>query len=104
MVAYMQQDGDGTFVPPAEAIGRDDIANIPIQASDNSVIDNATLPTGYTLASVAANPLFGAAPYRGEFGLGEVQAFATRVRPYRKLLSAQGIYRRELFTAESNVP
>lgn len=98
MVAYMQQDTDGNPVLPAEAIGRDDIVTIPIQAIDSQVDDVADLTgMGYNLAPPAINPLFGAATYRGAYGLGEAQAFATTIRPYRKVLSAQGIYRREVY-------
>jgi hypothetical protein len=98
MVAYMQQDGGGTFVPPAEALGRNDIVNIPIQADDSSVTGNTTPPAPYTLANPATNPLFEASAHRGVYGLGEAQAFAVTVRPYRKVLSAQAIYRREVFS------
>ena len=36
-------------------------------------------------------------PYAGPGGLGRQAAWARDVRPYRRVLSAQGIYRRELF-------
>ena len=35
--------------------------------------------------------------YSGPYGLGRQLAFGREVRPYRKLLSAQAIYRREVF-------
>jgi hypothetical protein len=97
MVAYMQQDGDGAFVLPAETLGRDNLVNIPVQARDGSVTENATLPPGYTLVSPSPNPTFGASPHRGTYGLGEAQALRYTVRPYRKVLTAQAVYRREVF-------
>jgi len=39
-----------------------------------------------------------ASPYAGTFGLGRQEAFGRPVRPFRRLISAQAIYRRELFT------
>jgi len=36
--------------------------------------------------------------YAGEQGLGVQQAFGTRVRPFRRVISAQAIYRREVFS------
>jgi hypothetical protein len=35
--------------------------------------------------------------YSGQYGLGSQQAVGTTVRPYRSLISAQAIYRREVF-------
>ena len=35
--------------------------------------------------------------YAGRFGLGKQLAFGKSVRPFRRLLSAQAIYRREVF-------
>ncbi|MBV9124230.1 MAG: pilus assembly protein [Planctomycetes bacterium] len=36
-------------------------------------------------------------PYSGPTGLGQQAAYGTTVRPFRKVLSAQAIYRREIF-------
>jgi hypothetical protein len=38
----------------------------------------------------------GIGPYSGDYGLGAHYAFATTVRPYRSLLSAQALFRREV--------
>ena len=35
--------------------------------------------------------------YNGDYGLGQQYAWAKTVRPYRSLISAQAIYRREVF-------
>lgn len=106
MVAYVHTDQDGNVLNPTETIGRDDVLNVPVTANDAGVQGDATatFPTAETLAAAnyslvnpAPDPNIGASPNRGEFGLGEAQAFATTVRPYRKVLTAQGIYRREVF-------
>jgi hypothetical protein len=96
LVAYLQTDGNGNAVPPAETLGRDDLVNIPVQADDASVTHDM-LPDGYTLESLTPNSVVDGSPNRGEFGLGEMQALGTTVRPYRKVLTAQAIYRREVF-------
>lgn len=63
-----------------------------IDADDSSVLENNAAP-GSTLDSGAA-----AGTYAGPYGLGRQLAFAGRtVRPYRRLVSAQAIHRREVF-------
>lgn len=96
MIAYRQSDSAGNAIPITEAVGQDEISNVFVAASDTTV-SNASLPDGYTLAPPAPNPQFGAGVHRGQYGMGELQAFGTLVRPYRKVISAQGIYRREVF-------
>ncbi len=96
MVAYIQTDQSGNPVPPSETLGRDDLVNVPVQANDDAVT-HAMLPAGYTLENPTANSVVHGSPHRGEFGLGEMQAFGTTVRPYHKVLRAQAIYRREVF-------
>ncbi|MHC4880529.1 MAG: TadE/TadG family type IV pilus assembly protein [Planctomycetota bacterium] len=106
MVAYVHTDQGGNILNPTETIGRDDVLNVAATADDASVQDatSATFPDGntlsaanYTLVDPAADPSIGASPHRGTYGFGEAQAHATTVRPYRKVLTAQGIYRREVF-------
>ena len=106
LVAYIHTDSGGNVIRPADSIGLDGVQNIPVIADDATVTGaaSATFPNGQTLAAAgyslvdpAANPSIGAGPHRGTYGLGESQAYATTVRPYRKVLSAQGIYRREVF-------
>jgi hypothetical protein len=66
------------------------VANI-IEANDAGVAATNPAPGG---------PVGGAAeigPYAGAYGLGRQLAFIKNVRPFRKLLSAQAIYRREVF-------
>ena len=39
----------------------------------------------------------GSNPNAGEFGLGELEALSRVVRPFRRVMSFQAIYRREVF-------
>ncbi len=97
MVAYQQQDSGGSVIRPVDALGQDGITNVAVEANDGLVTLSAALPTGYTLVNPTANPTIDGLPHRGTYGLGSMQAHATNVRPYRKVLTAQGIYRREVF-------
>lgn len=106
LVAYVHTDENGNVIPPPQTIGRDDVLNVPITANDGAITgaDTATFPdgqtlaaAGYTLVNPAADPNIGASAHRGRYGFGEAQAFLTTVRPYRKVITAQGIYRREVF-------
>jgi hypothetical protein len=76
------------FQPP---VGGGPIVNNPVIANDDGVTA-APLPTGM---SYAAGPEEG--PYGGQYGLGKQYALAKEVRPFRRLLSAQSIFRREVF-------
>lgn len=67
----------------------DNVGNVPVAADEVS----ATLPDGYTL--VADDETIGA--HAGSLGLGRMYSQRLTVRPYRKVISAQGIYRREVF-------
>ena len=46
-------------------------------------------------APVTSDEQFG--PYAGDNGLGQQAALGQNVRPFRRLISAQAIYRREVF-------
>ena len=106
LIAYVHTDSDGNLLRPADSIGRAGVLNVPVTADDSAVTGaaTATFPNGqtlagagYTLVNPSANPHIGATPHRGTYGFGEAQAFAMTVRPYRKVLAAQAIYRREVF-------
>ena len=106
LVAYIQKNGSGVVVSPNETIGLDDVLNVPVTADDSAVSDSgtATFPNGQTLAAAGytfVNPSpdtsIGASASRGTYGFGKAQALNLTVRPYRKVLSAQAIYRREVF-------
>jgi hypothetical protein len=86
---YRHEDGtiDGIYTPGEH------VENIPVLADDAAVERNLDkVPTGYSIVGGSAAP-----QYAGELGLGELQAYATRVRPYRKVVQARGIYRREVY-------
>jgi len=70
----------------------------PNEADDNSVTtgpDNTYNPNGNAPLQSASNDL-----YNGQYGLGTQYAWAKNVRPYRSLISAQAIYRREAFSSQ----
>lgn len=93
MVAYRYRRGDGTFAgSPAEALG-EDVDNIEVVADDDE--GDFGLPSPYELA-VAADDVGRSPASGGRFGLGRLQAAGGAVRPYRKLLSVQAVYRREV--------
>jgi hypothetical protein len=79
-----QQEGTG---PTGQPI------NVPIQANDGGVQANNQPPGGAT----PVDPGQAAGPYAGLYGLGKQFALVKTVRPFRKLLSAQAVYRREIF-------
>lgn len=66
------------------------IAN-PIVAEDAGVTELNAPPSGTT---IGLDPVPGI--YSGTFGLGHQLALVNTLRPYRKLLSAQAIFRREV--------
>jgi len=70
--------------------------NVPNRADDGAVTAINSPPGGATLVGEAAadgTP----ATYSGAFGLGEQQALTIRVRPYRRVITVQAVYRREVF-------
>ncbi len=78
------------FLPNPEGPFEPTIGN-PIIADDEGIVElNDTPGTLLPDGGVAGT-------YSGPYGLGRQFAFAREVRPYRKLLSAQAIYRREVF-------
>jgi hypothetical protein len=62
---------------------------IPIAANDSI---GAPAPPGVGSNVPTESPV-----YSGQYGLGSQAAWAQNVRPYRKLMSLQAIYRREVF-------
>lgn len=67
-------------------------------ANDGAVTESNSLPSGYSAVG-ATNPAQ-ASIYSGKYGLGHHFAVGERVRPYRKVLSAQAAARREVITHE----
>jgi hypothetical protein len=85
MSGFMKEAGAGDFDP--------NIDNVVI-ADDGAVqvVDN----DGFTPAGTPVNTS-GPGTYQGGYGLGQQLAFAKEVRPFRKFLSAQAIFRREIY-------
>ncbi len=75
----------------------DPFVNDPVLADDGAVtVDSASAGTSATLpgALVSASS---EGTYSGQYGLGKQFALAKEVRPFRRSLSAQSIFRREVF-------
>lgn len=68
--------------------------NRPIEADDGAVHATNSIPGGGSVLS--GGPAVG--PYAGQFGLGKFYAMSKEVRPFRRLISAQSIFRREVFS------
>ena len=95
--------------PGSFALSRGGIAavrlNVPFQAAaltaflppeindGRAIIANTNLGGPYVI--VGPGPT-GAGPYSGSLGLGELKAFGLSVRPFRRLVAAQALFRREL--------
>jgi hypothetical protein len=67
----------------------------PTIGSPNIADDSAVNPGAPLGDLVASDRPYG--PYAGLYGLGQQAAFATPVRPFRRVVSAQAVYRREIF-------
>jgi Flp pilus assembly protein TadG len=65
----------------------------PIGANDGEV---TTSPGGFYTPTAPPMDSIGGT-YSGQYGLGSQQAMTISVRPFRRLISAQAIYRREVF-------
>lgn len=68
----------------------------PNLADDGSVTQLNAAPGGLTDAPLESGGTF-AGTYGGQYGLGAQGAFGQTVRPYRRVISSQAIYRREVF-------
>lgn len=68
--------------------------NSPVLANDMSVQDASGTPAGLELT----NQMGGNATYGGPYGLGVQYALGQEVRPFRRLLSGQSMFRREVFS------
>ena len=79
--------------------------NVIVIANDTQLKSGAT--TGcYSIVSPSARVSQasgqpGSNPQAGLYGLGEIEALTRVVRPYRKVISVQAIYRREVFSYDS---
>ena len=86
------------FRPNPEGELEKNLSN-PIVADDEAVVDQSP-PPGLIISPPPLpptehdDPTLG--PYGGTYGLGRLSAVAGTVRPFRKLISAQAIFRREV--------
>jgi hypothetical protein len=98
-MSSFRRDPSAPDYPFEPTIGR------PNAADDSAVVDNGGqwAPPPSSLVSTDSTTGFGT--YAGPYGLGKQAAFgspqfigtATGVRPFRRVISAQAIYRREVF-------
>lgn len=63
--------------------------------ADESSVTELNSPTAGVGTPV--DPLLVTGPYAGEYGLGRQFAWGEEIRPFRRLISAQSIHRREIF-------
>ncbi len=84
-----QNDANGEALPNA---------GFPMSADDAGVTATNDVPNGGS--PVAPDEIAGqySGTYGGSYGLGEQGALGTTVRPFRRVISAQAIYRREIFS------
>lgn len=68
------------------------VSNVPLRANDALV----AAPLGIYNPIIGQGPT-GAGAYSGTYGLGEHLALGQSLRPFRRLISAQAIFRREVF-------
>jgi len=69
----------------------------PNLANVNEASDAAVSDPGTTLGVPVVGDDEGLGAYTGKYGLGRQVALTKLVRPYRRVLAAQSIYRREVF-------
>lgn len=93
LVGFQYQHADNSIDGQAE-LGEEGLRNLPVGADDLGVVAGATPPAPYQLVATA-NAGFG--PNAGRLGMGRQAAFGGVVRPFRRVLSTQAIYRREVF-------
>jgi hypothetical protein len=90
-LSEFRQSPNGPFEPNG---------TLPSLASDSGITETNSLPPGQSTVVPADPPARtdgGLQPYGGKYGLGYQLALGQRLRPFRKLLSAQAVYRREVF-------
>lgn len=88
---YMASQPAALMSYPVDADGFS-IGN-PIEANDDTVVVTAALPTGFNFDATVVEQTEIASVNRGNFGLGELYAYNTSVRPYRVVISNEGTFR-----------
>jgi len=85
----------GSFRPNAAGPFEPTIGQ-PNLANDDGVTALDAAPGGLTGAPLETGDIY-AGTYGGQYGLGAQGALGKTIRPYRRVISAQAIYRREIF-------
>jgi len=75
------------YLPAAETTPQGDTFNQPVIAADPG-------GGGYRIAGPGPD---GTGPYSGTYGLGELFVLGQSVRPFRRLIAAQAMFRREVY-------
>ena len=88
-MASFQSDPDDPFAPNGDS---------PNVANDGGVQTEAgsTPPGGLTAGNSIASPT-----YSGPYGLGKLQLLGKEIRPFRRVVTAQAIFRREVFAEQA---
>jgi hypothetical protein len=86
-MASFQSDPDDPFQPNG---------NSPNVANDGGVAQVNTAPGDSAGATSISSPT-----YSGPYGLGKLQLLAKEVRPFRRVVTAQALFRREVFAEQS---
>lgn len=83
---------------PSDAGSFEPTVGQPNLANDGGVTELNAAPGGLTGAPLESGN-FLAGTYGGQYGLGAQGALGQKVRPFRRVISAQAIYRREIFAS-----
>ncbi len=92
-INYPYQSATMSANPPPTTWPPDPSGSPPYGANDSEVATNSG--GYYTPTASPMDSTYGT--YSGQYGLGSQQAMARTVRPFRRLISAQAVYRREVF-------
>lgn len=69
--------------------------NLPTVADDSTVVELNAAPGQLASAQSTNSPV-----YSGPYGLGNFRLLGQKVRPYRRVLTAQALFRREVFAEQ----
>lgn len=90
-MSSFRHDKDHPDYPFEATVGRPNLAN------DDNVTQSNSPAGGLTNLQLTDGEVY-SGTYGGKFGLGAQGAFGQIVRPYRRVITAQAIYRREIFS------
>jgi hypothetical protein len=93
-MSSFQRDEDADDYPFESTVGRPNLADNSVSAPASQ--DGTPIEQELIINPESDNPIY-AGTYGGNLGLGAQGALGQIVRPYRRVISAQAIYRREIF-------